>query len=690
MWRGFHPDGRPYEPHEWPLARAITTGEVVSGEEIHIERMDGKRLALLVSAAPIRNRLGNILAGIVVDQDITEHKQTSDALKNSVHLEQQARHEAEQANKFKDQFIAMVSHELRTPLTPVVMSLAALELDPHLPEDLQDEVAMLRRNVGIETKLIDDLLDVTSIANGKFRLDVKPTSIHALLRDVAEIVGGDAEIKCQKLTLELAAQDDTVGGDPVRLHQVFWNILKNAIKFTPCGGEIWIRTLNPRPAAIAIEVQDGGVGIAAQALPRIFGAFEQADQSMSRQFGGLGIGLTICKAIVDLHGGSIHAESAGPGKGARFRVELPVTRDIEEVATKIPDKVKKTADSIRVLVVDDHEDTLRVLRRLLESLGYRVATAGSATAALNYVAANEVDVLVSDIGLPDASGHDLVRQVKKIRNVPAVAISGFGSATDIQNSRDAGFYAHLTKPLDFDLLHATIQQARAGLGILVTMLNLETGTRGYVITGEELYLEPYRNAVDGVSQQMTELSQAIGNAPEQQERFKKLAKLVAAELAIEKRHVELRQKQDFEAASRDFKTGDGIREMDQIREVVADIVAEQDELMSRQSEQVVQQARQTTWTIGVGGVCGFLFVAGLGVVIHRDLGRRREAAEQLGQSEERYRQWFERDGLRIIRPRSARANRNMERRRPADQWDMTEIIGISNAATSEDSGSDAN
>jgi len=459
VWRGSHPDGRPYEPHEWPLARAITTGEVISSEEIHIERIDGKRLALLVSAAPIRDRLGNILAGIVVDHDITEHRQMSDALKTSVQLERQARLEAERANKFKDQFIAMVSHELRTPLTPVIMSLAALEQDPQLPRDLQDEVAMLRRNVGIETTLIDDLLDVTSIANGKFRLDVKPLSVHALLREVAEIVGEDAAVRSQKLTLDAVAHDDTVSGDAVRLHQVLWNILKNAVKFTPCGGEIWVRTLNPTPASIAIEVKDGGVGIDAEALPRIFGAFEQADQSMSRQFGGLGIGLTICKSIVDLHGGSIHAESAGAGKGARFCVELPVTHDGVALDAHVPVKVKKTVNSLRVLVVDDHQDTLRVLGRLLESLEYKVATAPNAAAALNYVAANEVDVLVSDIGLPDRSGHDLVRQVRKIRDLPAVAISGFGSADDIQNSRDAGFYAHLTKPLDFDVLHATIQQA---------------------------------------------------------------------------------------------------------------------------------------------------------------------------------------------------------------------------------------
>jgi len=458
VWRGFHPDGRPYVPHEWPLARAITTGEVVNGEEIHIERLDGRRLALLVSAAPIRDRLGNILAGIVVDQDITEHKNTADALKNSVRLEQQARLDAELASRFKDQFIAMVSHELRTPLTPVVMSLAALELDPQLPVDLQDEIAMLRRNVAIETKLIDDLLDVTSITNHKFRLDVKPTSIHALLREVAEMIGGDANIKSQKLLLELVAEDDTVQGDLLRLHQVFWNILRNAVKFAPYGGEIRISTLNPTPGAIEVAVKDGGVGISAQALPRIFSAFEQADQGMDRQFGGLGIGLTIAKAIVDLHGGSIHAESAGPGKGARFRVELPLTRESEVVAAKIPEKVTKTAISLRILAVDDHEDTLRVLRRLLQLLGYSLATADSATAALNYAATNEFDVLLSDIGLPDENGHDLLRKMKRIRNVPAIAVSGYGSATDIQNSLDAGFCAHLTKPLDCDRLHATIQK----------------------------------------------------------------------------------------------------------------------------------------------------------------------------------------------------------------------------------------
>jgi len=333
VWRGFHPDGRPYEAHEWPLARAITTGEVVVGEEIHIERIDGKRLALLVSAAlsaigsgdPGWHRRRSGHHRTQADGRRAEKQRASGAVGTS------AGRASEQS---QDEFIAMVSHELRTPLTPVVMSLAALERDSHLPEDLRDEVGMLRRNVAVETKLIDDLLDVTSISNGKFRLDVEPTSIHTLLRNVAEIVASDVEIRCQKLTLELSALDDTVKGDPIRLHQVFWNILKNAVKFAPQGGEIWVGTFNPRPGAIVIEVKDGGVGISPQALPHIFDAFEQADQGMSRPFGGLGIGLTICKAIVDLHGGSIHAESAGPGKGHASVWKLPVSCDIEETAAQ--------------------------------------------------------------------------------------------------------------------------------------------------------------------------------------------------------------------------------------------------------------------------------------------------------------------------------------------------------------------
>jgi PAS domain S-box-containing protein len=457
--RGFHPDGEPYAPHDWPLARAITTGEVIAGEEIHIERLDGTRLALLVSASPVRDQLGNIIAGIVVQQDITEHRQTTDALKNCMRLETAARREAETASAFKDKFIAMISHELRTPLNPIAITLCAMELDPRLPQDLKDDVAMLRRNIGLETRLIDDLLDVTSAASGKLILDVKPTRLHALLRDVVEIVGAEALERKQKLTLDLKAVEDTVDGDAVRLQQVFWNVLKNAIRFTPIGGEIFIRSLTPSQGTIAIEVQDGGMGISAQALPRIFGAFEQGASHQTWHFGGLGLGLTICEAIIDLHGGKISAACTSPGEGACIRVELPIGSAMEATITALPTTAREDSDSLRILVVEDHVDTLRVLRRLLESVGYLVATAETAAAAMSYVTANDFDMLLSDIGLPDASGWELVGQIKKLQDVPAIAISGFGSKSDIKKSRDAGFYGHLTKPLDFKLLQSTIQQA---------------------------------------------------------------------------------------------------------------------------------------------------------------------------------------------------------------------------------------
>ena len=388
-WRAQSPAGK------WSTARKIaSSGSTESG------------LALLVSAAPIRNRLGKILAGIVIDQDITEQNRSAEELRQTIHLEQKARLDAESASKFKDQFIAMLSHELRTPLTPVVLTLAAMERDPQMPKQFEDDIVMLRRNVGLETKLIDDLLDVTSIANGKFRLNMEPLNIHTLLASVMEIVGGDATAKSQTLNLKLAAQQHTVSGDPVRLHQVFWNILKNAIKFTPDGGTIEIITSNPGQDAVSVEINDYGVGISPAGLPRIFAAFEQADQTTNRRFGGLGIGLTISKAIVDLHGGIIRAESAGEGTGTRFHVQLRTIGPILELPRKVPRRRKPLTSELRLLVVEDHEDTSRVLCRLLRSIGYTVATAASVAAALSYAASNEIDVLLSDIGLPDASGHD--------------------------------------------------------------------------------------------------------------------------------------------------------------------------------------------------------------------------------------------------------------------------------------------
>jgi CheY-like chemotaxis protein len=300
-------------------------------------------------------------------------------------------------------------------------------------------------------------------------MDMQSTNIHTLLRNVIEILRSDLNTKSIKVTRKLEARHAHVSGDAARLHQVFWNVLKNAIKFTSERGRIAIHTFNPRPKVLAIEITDSGEGIDSAAIPRIFTAFEQGDRGVLRKFGGLGLGLTISKAIMELHGGTIRVDSEGKGKGSCFTLEFR-TDAIEKPADRITGTLqeRKAIPRTRMLLVDDHKDTLRVLRRLLESLGYQVATAASVGAALSYAATNPIDVLVSDIGLPDASGHELMRQLKQIQGVPGVAVSGFGLEADVQHSHDAGFFAHLTKPINLHLLHETIQHALQNDALVTT------------------------------------------------------------------------------------------------------------------------------------------------------------------------------------------------------------------------------
>src|SRR6185369_1412039 len=214
------------------------------------------------------------------------------------------------ANSAKDRFLAVLSHELRTPLSPVVMSIAAMETDPGLPPSYREEVGMIRRNVELEARLIDDLLDLSRVTNGKLRLRMEPASVHGLLRHVVQICASDLDAKRLRLTSDLTAAEDRVTADPARLQQVFWNLLKNAIKFTPEGGRIAVRSRTAEDGRIAVEVEDSGIGIAADVLPRMFDAFEQGDTPAAWHAGGLGLGLAISKALIEMHGGTIRAESA--------------------------------------------------------------------------------------------------------------------------------------------------------------------------------------------------------------------------------------------------------------------------------------------------------------------------------------------------------------------------------------------
>ena len=445
--------------HEEPMILSrLRSGERIEHYETVRQTKDGRLIDVSVTISPIRDETGKLVAASKVARDVTEQKRVLREL-------QKAKEAAEAASRAKDQFLAVLSHELRTPLTPVVMTLAGLELDRSLSQDVRDDLAMIRRNVELETRLIDDLLDVTRITHGKLRLHPQPTNVHALVESAVDILRSELRGKRIELTCDLAATDSVVSGDAARLQQVIWNLVRNAIKFAPDGGHVSVRTTNPSARTLTLEVRDDGIGIEPAALPRLFNAFEQAEQSVTRQFGGLGLGLAISRALVELHGGTIRADSAGRGTGAAFTVELPTVGTIERLVSRMQPvagaggKPRESPPPVRVLLVEDHPDTLRTLKRLLEKMGYQVIPATSVAAALSALADHSVDVLVSDIGLPDATGHELMRKIREAHDVPGIAVSGYGMDADLKNSRDAGFFMHITKPVDVKQLDAAIRTA---------------------------------------------------------------------------------------------------------------------------------------------------------------------------------------------------------------------------------------
>ena len=432
---------------------AIAEGRPYS-VEYRLRRHDGQYRWHLTRVIPHKDASGQVLNWFGTATDIHDLKTAEAAVLH-------AKSEAEHANRAKDQFLAVLSHELRTPLTPVVMTIAAMEMDRGLTPQMREDLAMIRRNIELETKLIDDLLDVTRIANGKLRLQPKPSDVHALVRHVLDILRGDIAEKHLHVTTDLSAGDSSVSADPARLQQVFWNLVKNAVKFTSDGGHVTVRTWNPSERSLCLEVSDDGAGIDPEALPRIFNAFDQGEQSVTRQFGGLGLGLAISKALTELHGGTLRVHSDGKGRGARFTVELPTRTPVERIVDKLQSS-SAGGDSdakprVRVLLVEDHFDTQRMLRRLLESGGFEVLVAGSVAAARAVLALQPVDVLVSDIGLPDGSGRELMAHARRDYALGGIAVSGFGSEADVRSSLEAGFAIHFTKPLDVAQLFSAIR-----------------------------------------------------------------------------------------------------------------------------------------------------------------------------------------------------------------------------------------
>lgn len=405
----------------------------------------------LARTVPVVDAAGHLLNWVGSVIDVHDQKMVNDELRA-------ARDAANAANQAKDHFLAGLSHELRTPLTPVLTTIETLELDEHLPPSVAPHIATIRRNVELEARLIDDLLDLTRITRGKIHLSTRPVEVHGLIANVLEICRRDITAKRIDIHLGLRAQRTFVNGDPARLQQILWNILQNAVKFTPPEGHIAIRTIDDNDK-LRIEIADSGIGIAADRLEKIFRPFEQGAVEITKQFGGLGLGLAISSMLVELHQGRIVAESEGTGKGSTFRLVL----NSVETPSAGPESVvlaRPRAQDTRgkkILLVDDHFDTASAVKVLLERRGYRITVADTMHRAMDAFAADTFDLIISDIGLPDGSGWELISSVHEHSKVHAIALSGFCTEQDIERSMKAGFDRHLTKPFNFNDLHKEIE-----------------------------------------------------------------------------------------------------------------------------------------------------------------------------------------------------------------------------------------
>jgi PAS domain S-box-containing protein len=388
-------------------------------------------------------------------RDITERKRYELQLAR-------AKAEAEAASAAKDKFLAALSHELRTPLTPVLMLSQMLEEDPKLPQAAREDMKTIRQNVQLEARLIDDLLDLTRIIQGKIPLKLENVDAHQVLRHAMQTCR-DAHFAQKRLKVDwqLTAASNVVSADPARLEQVFWNLINNAIKFTPPSGTITVRSSNPDPKQISIQVIDTGTGIGPDKLNVIFNPFEQGGMETTRQFGGMGLGLAIAKAVVEMHGGQIGAASEGPGKGATFTVLLATAtlqESADSTAPPVPaaDGKPQCVRPFRILLVEDHQPTSFVLQRLMKGWGWETTPAALVSSALELASRQPFDLVISDLGLPDGSGHDLMRYLNERYGLRGIALSGYGTEADIQKSVASGFILHLVKPVNFDELRVAV------------------------------------------------------------------------------------------------------------------------------------------------------------------------------------------------------------------------------------------
>jgi PAS domain S-box-containing protein len=432
---------------ERELLTAASQGRA-EDERWHI-RKDGSRFFASGVFTHVLDDAGQLIGFANVMRDISEKKRAEEQL-------QEARETAETANRAKDHFLAALSHELRMPINPVLLTATAMLADANTPAAMRPTWEMIRQNIELEARLIDDLLDVMKAINGKMSYNLQAVEAHDLILKAIAIVQSDINAKGMRLVTDLTAVESHVHADPARLTQAVWNLVKNSVKFSAEGGTITIRTSNA-DGRLIIEVADTGIGIEAPLLSRIFNAFEQGEESITRRYGGLGLGLAIAKSVIESHGGTLSASSLGKDRGATFTIDLATVPAVAPEQHREPPRATTERRSLNILLVEDDAMTCRVMTKLLQNVGHTVTSAASYDTALE-VASPAFDLVVSDVGLPGHSGLDLMRELKNRHGLKGIALTGFGRDDDLRKSRDAGFLAHLTKPVDFTKLEEAIQR----------------------------------------------------------------------------------------------------------------------------------------------------------------------------------------------------------------------------------------
>jgi len=462
---------------ERQILAKLRRGERIEHYETHRMAKDGSRVEVSLTVSPVRDASGTIVGASKIARDIGALRRTMVEREQLLESERSARAEAERLGRLKDEFLATLSHELRTPLTAIMGWAALLRRRATLPEEqISAAVETIHRNARAQAQIIDDLLDVSRIVSGKIRLQADALDLMELVQVAVDGIRPAAAARQIDLELRPAGDPVLVAGDAGRLQQVLWNLLTNAVKFTPAGGHISIM-LRLAGGEAELSVQDSGIGIPAGFLPHVFERFRQADGSTTREHGGLGLGLSIVRNLVELHGGTVAAYSRGTGHGATFTVRLPLLpvdrllrRSEIPVRDAAPTEPVPRLDGVTVLLVDDEPDSRVLLGRLLADAGATVHEAGTAAAGFATLQGGRVDIILSDVSMPEMDGLGFIRRVRShhdadIRDIPAIAVTAYAREEDRSGCLAAGFQRHIAKPYSFGELAAAVARLVGGRAV---------------------------------------------------------------------------------------------------------------------------------------------------------------------------------------------------------------------------------